>query len=104
MFTRRLVSRGRELCVAASATSAAADDDAVVGVREVVNHFAGFFVVQDRPDGNFQDDALTIAAGFLGAFAVASALSRVFGVKTEMHQRIVALPGFHPDFAALAAI
>src|SRR5258708_6231031 len=104
MVARRLVSRGTELCVAASTASAAADDDAVVGVREVVNYFAGFFVVHDRPDGNFQDDALAIAAGFLGAFAVPSALSTVFGIETEVDESVVALAGFHPDVASLATV
>src|SRR5712671_5335097 len=104
MFPRGLVSRGGELCVAASAAAAAADNDAVVRVREIVNDFSRIFVIHDRPDRNFQDDALTIAAGFFGAFTVPPALSAVFGVETEMHQRVVALAGFHPDVATFTAV
>ena len=38
------------------------------------------------------------------AFAVASALGFVFGIKAEMHERVVAFARFHPDVAALAAV
>ena len=32
------------------------------------------------------------------------ALGLVFGIETEMHERVVALAGFHDDVAAFAAI
>src|SRR5882757_2507653 len=104
MFPRSLVSRRGELCVAASAASAAADNDAVVRVREIVNDFSRIFVIHNRPDRNFQDDALTIAAGFFGAFTVPSTLGGVFGIEAEMDKRVVALAGFHPDVTTFTAV
>ena len=43
-------------------------------------------------------------AGAIAAFAMPSALRLVFGIKAEVHQRIVALAGFHDHISALAAI
>src|SRR5205085_9687178 len=53
---------------------------------------------------HLQHDAFAFAAGAVGAFAVAAALGGVFRIKAEVHQRIVALAGFHDDIAATAAI
>ncbi len=56
------------------------------------------------PTGTFRSDVDAFAAGFVGAFAVASALRLVFGIETEVDQRVVALAGFHDDVATLAAV
>ena len=65
---------------------------------------AGGVVINDRPDRNFQRNALAFFAGAVGTFTVASALRFVFGIEAEVHQRVVALAGFPVDVAALAAI
>ena len=69
-----------------------------------MNFFSGFVVVQDRADRNFQKNVHALAAGAVGAFAVASALRFVFGIEAEVHQRIVAFAGLHDDVAAFAAV
>ena len=104
VFARSLMRGGGELRIAASAAAAVGDDDALVGTGEVPDFLAGFFVVDDGADRNFQDDVFAVAAGFVGAFAVASALGFVFGIEAEMDERVVALAGFHDDVAALAAV
>ena len=104
MLPRSLVSGGGEACISPSAAPAAGDDDAIVGVREVVHLLSGFVVVQDRAYRNFQQNVHALAAGAVGAFAVASALRFVFGIEAEVHQRVVAFAGLHDDVAALAAV
>ena len=66
--------------------------------------FSRFIVIEDGADGDFKEDVGTFFAGAIGAFAVASALCGVFRVEAEMHQRVVALAGFHDDVAATAAV
>ena len=104
MLARRLVRGGGKLRVAASAAPAARDHDAFIGAREVVNFLARVLVVNDRADRHLQHNVFAIAAGFVRAFAVPSALGFVFRIEAEMHERVVALARFHPDVAALAAI
>ena len=43
-------------------------------------------------------------AGAVAAFAVASALGRVFGIEAEMEQRVAMDGGHHDDVAAAAAV
>src|SRR5438552_14752316 len=90
--------------VAASASATASNYDALIRIRVVVNFLSRFIVVQDRSHRNFKDDVFALAAGFVRAFTVAPALRFVFGIEAEVHQRVVALAGFHVDVAALAAI
>src|SRR6201997_1302730 len=71
---------------------------------EVPDFVTGFLIVDDGADGDFQDDVGTFATGFVGALAVASALGLVFGIEAEMHERVVALAGFHDDIAAFASV
>src|SRR5215470_1104713 len=66
--------------------------------------FAGLLVIGDGAHRNFQDHALAIAAGAVGALAMTPTLGFVFGIEAEMNQRIVALAGFHDDVAAAAAV
>ena len=104
VLARSLMGRGGEAGVAAPAAPAVGDDDALVGAGEVPDFLAGFFVVDDRAYRDFQSDVDALAAGFVGAFAVASAFGFVFGIEAEMDERVVALAGFHDDVATLAAV
>src|SRR5208337_3871646 len=99
-----LMGRSGEAGVAATAASAARHNDALVGMREVVHQLACDLVVNDRADRHFQHDAFALASGLVGALAVASALSLVFGIEAEVHQRVVALAGLHDDVATASAI
>ncbi len=104
MLARRLVRGSGELGVAASAASAARDHDTFIGVRKIVDLLACILVVNDRAHRHLQDNSFTVAASFLVALAMASALGLVFRIETEMNQGIVAFARFHPDVAALAAV
>src|SRR5208283_4630937 len=104
MLARRLVRRSGKLSVAASATSATRNHNAFIGAREIVHHLARIFVVYDRPNRHLQHDPFAVAPGFLRSLAVPSTLGGVFGIKTEMYQRVMLLARFHPDIAAAAAI
>ena len=104
VLARRLMRGSGKLRVAASAASAARDHDAFIGTRKIVNFLARVLVVNDRAHRHFQDNPFAVAAGFLRALAVPSALGLVFRIEAEMHQRVVALARFHPDVAAPAAI
>src|ERR1035437_8913927 len=96
--------RRGEAGIAATAATAVRHHDAFVGMGEVMHHFAGHLVVNDGSDGHFQDDAFALAARFIGAFAVASALALVFGIEAEVYEGVVAFARFHHHVAAMAAI
>src|SRR5205823_5065260 len=104
MLARRLMSGGGKAGVAASATSTACDGDALIGMGKIVNALAGVIIVEHGAHRNLEHNVSTLFAGFVGAFAVASALTFVFGIEAEVHQRIVALAGFHDDIAAVASV
>ena len=90
--------------IAASSASSARNDEVLVGLGKLERLLAGFIVIDDRADGNFQNHVATLASGFVRAFAVAAAFSSVLGIEAEMHERVMALAGFHHDVAALAAV
>ena len=104
VLARSLMGGGRKACVATAASAPVGDDDALVGMGEVPDFVAGFLIVDDGADGDFQDNVGSFAPGFVGAFAVASALGLVFGIEAEMHERVVTLAGFHDDVAAFASV
>ena len=93
-----------ELGITPATPSAAGNHESVVGVREVMHLLAGVGVVNDGSDGDFEQNVFALAPGFIRAFAVASALSLVFGIEAEMNQRVVSLARFHDDVAALTTI
>ena len=90
--------------VSAPTASPACNDDVFVGLGEVVYLLAGLIVIDDCPDRHFQQHVFALFAGFVRAFAVASALRFVFRIEAEVHQRVVALAGFHDHVATLAAV
>ena len=104
VLPRSLVGGGGETRIAASASTAAGNHHALVGVGEVVHSFAGVVVVDDGAHRHFQQDVFALASGAVGAFAVTPALRLVFGIEAEMHQRVVALAGLQDDVAAVAAV
>src|SRR5579859_4131031 len=104
VLARCLMDRGRKAGVAAPAAPAAGNHEFLIGAGELEYLLAGLVVVDDGTDRNFQQHVAAVASGFVGAFAVASALRFVLGIETEMHQRVVALAGLHDDVATLAAV
>src|SRR5437870_12312148 len=99
-----LVGGCRKSRIAPSTAAAVRDYEALIGTREVVDLLSGFLVVDDRSHGNLEGDVSAFAPGFVGAFAMTSALGLVFRIESEVNQGVVALAGFHDDVAALAAI
>src|ERR1051326_1183448 len=104
MLLRGLVRAGGKVLVAAPTASALGDYQSLVGGEKIMQPLAGILVIDNRPHGNFQDHAFAVAAGAVGALAVASALAFVFRIETEMHQRVMPLAGFHYNVAAAAAV
>src|ERR1019366_7710847 len=99
-----LMSRSSEASIAATAATAVRHHDALVGMGEVMHYLAGHFVVNDGSDRHIQDDAFALASGFVGNFAMPSALGLVFGIETEVHEGIVAFARLHHHVATMTAI
>ena len=104
MLAGSLVGGRGKVLVAASAASAVCDDDALVGVLEVVDDVTGFFVDDEGADGNLEDDVVSVAAGAVGPHAVLAALGAMERIEAEVHEGVVALGGFHDDVATAAAV
>ncbi len=104
MFARRLVGGSGEVLITTAATSAFSNDHSLVGAAEVVNQFAGLFVIHGGAYGHLEDDALAVPAGAVGSFPMTPPFRLVFRVEPEVDQRVVTLAGLHDDVAALAAI
>src|SRR5579884_1497712 len=100
----RLVSGRCKPRIPASPAPPASNDNALVGMGEVVDLLAGLVVVKNRSHRHFQNHVHAFVPGAVRAFAMPPALRLVFGIKAEMHQRIVALARLHHDIAALAAV
>jgi len=71
---------------------------------EIEKRFAGFVVEDERADGDLHGEAFAFVAGSVAAFAVAAALSGVFGVEAEMEKRVAVDGGDHGNVAAASAI
>src|ERR1700756_3190415 len=104
MLSRRLMHGGGKARVAAAASPATGNYETLVRLREFEHFFSGLVVVNNCSDGNLQNHVATVASGLVRTFAVASAFRAVFGIETEMHQRVVTLAGFHDHIAAFAAV
>src|SRR5262249_61249500 len=77
---------------------------ALVRLRKIVQLLTALLVIHNSAHRYFQDNALTIAAGAVGALAVASALGVIFRIEAEVDQRVVALAGLHDHVATASAI
>jgi hypothetical protein len=92
------------MLISTSAAPPFCQHHAFVGMLKVMDQLARGVIVDNSADGNFQDDIFAIAAGTIGAFAVTASLCLMFGIETEVNQRIVALAGFENDVATATAI
>src|ERR1035438_857039 len=104
MLARGLMHRCGKARVAAPAPPAAGNGIALVGLRKLENLIPGFVVVHDRSDRNFEHHVAAVAASLVRTFAVATAFGFMLRIEAKVHQRIVALAGFHDDVAALATV
>src|ERR1700676_3790850 len=99
-----LMGGGGEVLVASSSAASTSYQEAIAGLGEIVQYFAGVGIVDDRSDGYRQFDRLTLFPGPIAAFAVPAALRGVLGIKPEMKQRIVVRASHHRDVATTAAV
>src|SRR5690242_11342336 len=93
-----------EVLISASAASAVRHHNALIRTREIVHQLVGFAIVENGPDWDLEHHIFTVSAGPVGSFAVSAASSFVFRIEAKMHQRIVALTGFHYDVATASAV
>src|SRR5580704_9175323 len=96
--------RGGEARVALAAAAASCDDKSIAGRGEIMQHLAGFPIVDDGAHGRGNVDRCAFAALAVAAFAVAAPLGLVFGVETEVQEGIVMLAGDQDHIAALASV
>ena len=104
VLARGLVGAGGEVLVAASAASAAGDDDGLVGVGEVVDELAGVVVVEEGADGDFEGGGLAGWPEQLEPRPWPPRSDFVLGVEAEVDEGVVAERGGHEDVAAVAAV
>src|SRR5262249_26052597 len=72
--------------------------------RKIVDEFATVFVVDRGSDGHAQDEILAADAGPVRTFTVASAIGLVFGIETEVDERVVLFARFEDHIAAVSAV
>jgi hypothetical protein len=73
-------------------------------LRKVEYLLAGLGVIDHGSYRNRHFHGAAVATGPLAAFAMATALARVLGVKTQMEQGAVVLARQQHNFAAMAAV
>ena len=92
------------MLVAAAATAALGNHQALVGKLKIVHQLAGFRVEKRRAHRDLKDDVVPVRAGAVGAHSVLTALRLVLGVVAEMDQGVVPLGRLHDHVASAAAV
>src|SRR5882762_5153606 len=103
MFARSLVPGLGKVLIAAPATPAVRDKDALAGSGEISDGRA-LLVKHQRADGNLQDHIRARMASTIGALAVTAAIGLEFAIVAVAKQRVVVRVGFQIDVAAMAAV
>src|SRR5262249_60994945 len=88
----------------APAAPAMGDDNALVGLRKIVDFLTSLVVIHNGSDRNLEDDAFAVTAGAVGAFGVASGFGVVFRVEAEVDQGVVALARFDDHVAGARGV
>src|SRR5882762_3508631 len=104
MLARGLMPGLCEVLVAATASSAMNDQDAVPGSGEIGDGFPGLIVKGQCAHGDFQNHVLAGIARAVGAFAVTAAIGFEFAVVAIAKKGVVIEVGFEVDAAAIAAV
>src|SRR5690348_855577 len=99
MLARSLMGGSLELRIPPATPAATRNHHAIIGRRKVMHPLAGVGVVNNGPHRHLEDHVLAFAPGFIRTLAMAPALRFIFGVKAEMHERIMALARFHNHVA-----
>src|SRR5207249_3168848 len=95
---------GGEMLVALAALTAESHREALTGVGEIAEALAAHLVVHHGAHRQLELDAVAVGPCAIAAFAVASALRLMLGVKTKLQESILVLGGNHNDIAAAPAI
>src|SRR5262249_27456318 len=85
-------------------TAAVCDQEALARRGEVVQLFSRFGVIYHRADGRLKLDRPPFVSGAIAALPMASALSLVLGVETEVKQSVLVLTGDEINIAAATAV
>src|ERR1700731_617957 len=104
MLARSLMHGSCETGIATATTPTASNHHALVWSGEIEYFLAGLFFVNNGSDRHLQNNVFPFPPTLVRAFAVTSALGLVFRIEAKVHQRVVALAGFHDDISALAAV
>src|SRR5579864_2849817 len=106
----RLVFRGRlmggrsEVLVASSSTAPTRHQEPIAGLDEIVQHFAGFGIVDDGSNRNRKFNRFALPPAPVAALAMPASLGGVFRIKPEVKQSVVVLAGNQSDIAAASAV
>ena len=103
-FARRLMPGLGEMLIAAPAASALRDQDALAGLGQVGDLFAGILIGDNRADRDGQNHVRAGMSGAIGTFAVASAIGFEFAIVAIAQQGVVVRIGFQINAAAMAAV
>ena len=90
--------------IAVAAPPALRDETAFVRLREIVEHLAGFVVVDNCTDGDLDFEILSIAAVAIAAFAVPTAFSSERVVVSKLQKGVFVDICYEIDVAAATAI
>ena len=92
------------MCVAVAAVAAFGDHDALIGLREVVQDFSGFVVVDDGAHWNFDFQVGAAVTATVAAFTVAAAFGAEHVIESEFQKGVFVDIGDEVDVSAVAAI
>src|SRR5262249_54874138 len=104
VFGGSLVGSGGESGIAAPSSAAACRHEALAGLGEIEQAFAGRVIVDDCADRNFDHRLAAIGARPIAAFSVTAALALVFWIETQVEERVLMPVRDENDVAAPAAI
>jgi hypothetical protein len=89
----RLMGGSCKARISAPTSATARGQESVVGLREIVESFAGLGVVHNGANRHGDVNGFTVATLPVAALAVTATLALVFRVEAQMEQRVVVLTG-----------
>jgi hypothetical protein len=93
-----------KVLVASSSAAAASHQEPIAGFGEIVQHFAGAGIIDDRSNRNRQLDRFAFPPAPIAALAMPASLGGVFRIEAEVKQGVVVFAGDENDVTAAAPI
>src|SRR5438128_11605238 len=90
--------------VAMATTATSGNQNAFAGFSEIVNHLAGFVIVDDSTHRHRNREVLAVAAMPVAAFPVTAAVGAKHVVKPEFQKRVFVGIGYEVNAAAVATV